>query len=94
MNTILKHTLPFIPSILLTLLPLFLTLYTNITFHPNLTIIFPFPFIQPPLQLLIFIHLTQAKHPPLQSFKLIFPIIITLLTLIPTYWVMQGGHSS
>ncbi|MDU3213091.1 MAG: cytochrome C oxidase subunit IV family protein [Staphylococcus epidermidis] len=69
MNTIVKHTVGFIASIVLTLL-------------------------QAALQLLMFMHLTEGKDGRLQSFKVIFAIIITLITVIGTYWVMQGGHSS
>ena len=73
MNTIVKHTVGFIASIVLTLLAVFVTLYTNMTFHANLT---------------------EGKDGRLQSAKVIFAIIITLITVIGTYWVMQGGHSS
>ena len=94
MNTIVKHTVGFIASIVLTLLAVFVTLYTNMTFHAKLTIIFGFAFIQAAVQLLMFMHLTEGKDGRLQSAKVIFAIIITLITVIGTYWVMQGGHSS
>ena len=42
----------------------------------------------------MFMHLTEGKDGRLQSAKVIFAIIITLITVIGTYWVMQGGHSS
>ena len=45
------------------------------------------------VQLLMFMHLTEGKDGQVQSFKVIFAIIITLVTVIGTYWVMQGGHS-
>ncbi|MDU3185078.1 MAG: cytochrome aa3 quinol oxidase subunit IV [Staphylococcus epidermidis] len=78
MNTIVKHTVGFIASIVLTLLAVFVTLYTNMTFHAKVTIIFGFAFIQAALQLLMFMHLTEGKDGRLQSFKVIFAIIITL----------------
>ena len=93
MNTIVKHTVGFIASIVLTLLAVFVTLYTNMTFHAKVTIIFGFGFIQAALQLLMFMHLTEGKDGRVQMFKVIFAIIITLITVIGTYWVMQGGHS-
>jgi len=71
----------------------FVTLYTTLTFHAKVTIIFGFAFIQAALQLLMFMHLTEGKDGQVQSFKVIFAIIITLVTVIGTYWVMQGGHS-
>ena len=43
---------------------------------------------------IVFMHLTEGKDGRLQSAKVIFAIIITLITVIGTYWVMQGGHSS
>ena len=92
MNTIVKHTVGFIASIVLTL-AVFVTLYTNMTFHAKTTIIFGFAFIQAAVQLLMFMHLTEGKDGQVQSFKVIFAIIITLVTVIGTYWVMQGGHS-
>ncbi|MDU6180900.1 MAG: cytochrome aa3 quinol oxidase subunit IV, partial [Staphylococcus lugdunensis] len=54
MNTIVKHTIGFIASIVLTLLAVFVTLYTTLTFHAKVTIIFGFAFIQAALQLLMF----------------------------------------
>ena len=89
MNTIVKHTVGFIASIVLTLLAVFVTLYTNMTFHAKTTIIFGFAFIQAAVQLLMFMHLTEGKDGQVQSFKVIFAIIITLVTVIGTYWVMQ-----
>ena len=56
MNTIVKHTVGFIASIVLTLLAVFVTLYTNMTFHAKTTIIFGFAFIQAAVQLLMFMH--------------------------------------
>ena len=93
MNTIVKHTVGFIASIVLTLLAVFVTLYTNMTFLAKTTIIFGFAFIQAAVQLLMFMHLTEGKDGQVQSFKVIFAIIITLVTVVGTYWVMQGGHS-
>ena len=61
MNTIVKHTVSFIASIVLTLLAVFVTLYTNMTFHAKTTIIFGFAFIQAAVQLLMFMHLTEGK---------------------------------
>ena len=72
----------------------FVTLYTNMTFHAKQQLSFGFAFIQAALQLLMFMHLTEGKDGRLQSAKVIFAIIITLITVIGTYWVMQGGHSS
>ncbi|HAR6024213.1 TPA: cytochrome aa3 quinol oxidase subunit IV, partial [Staphylococcus pseudintermedius] len=46
------------------------------------------------LQLLMFMHLTEGKDGRVQLAKVIFAIIITLITVIGTYWVMQGGHGS
>ena len=74
MNTIVKHTVGFIASIVLTLLAVFVTLYTNMTFHAKVTIIFGFAFIQAALQLLMFMHLTEGKDGGLQWFKVIFAI--------------------
>ena len=85
MNTIVKHTVGFIASIVLTLLAVFVTLYTNMTFHAKTTIIFGFAFIQAAVQLLMFMHLTEGKDGQVQSFKVIFAIIITLVTVIGTY---------
>ena len=89
MNTIVKHTVGFIASIVLTLLAVFVTLYTNMTFHAKTTIIFGFAFIQAAVQLLMFMHLTEGKDGQVQSFKVIFAIIITLVTVIGTYWVCK-----
>ncbi|AVQ36547.1 cytochrome aa3 quinol oxidase subunit IV [Staphylococcus sp. 18_1_E_LY] len=93
MNTIVKHTVGFIASIVLTLLAVFVTLYTSLTLNAKITIIFGFAFVQAAVQLLMFMHLTEGKDGNLQSFKVIFAIIITLIIIIGTYWVMQGGHS-
>ncbi|CUC92308.1 TPA: cytochrome aa3 quinol oxidase subunit IV [Staphylococcus aureus] len=94
MSTIMKHTVGFITSIVLTLLAVYVTLYTSLTFHAKLTIIFGFAFVQAGLQLLMFMHLTEGKDGRLQTFKVIFALVITLCFVVGTYWVMQGGHSS
>lgn len=94
MNTIVKHTVGFIASIVLTLLAVFVTLYTSLALNAKITIIFGFAFIQAALQLLMFMHLTEGKDGRAQLFKVIFAIIITLVTVIGSYWVMVGGHSA
>ena len=62
MNTIVKHTVGFIASIVLTLLAVFVTLYTNMTFHAKQQSSFGFAFIQAAVQLLMFMHLTEGKR--------------------------------
>ena len=94
MNTVVKHTIGFIASIILTLLAVFVTLYTSLFFEAKVTIIFGFAFIQAFLQLLMFMHLTEGKDGRVQLAKVIFAIIITLCIVIGTFWVMQGGHGS
>lgn len=94
MNTIVKHTIGFIASIVLTLLAVFVTLYTSLSFNAKLTVIFGFAFIQAFLQLLMFMHLTEGKDGRVQLAKVIFAIIITIIIVIGTFWVMQGGHSA
>lgn len=94
MSTIAKHTVGFISSIVLTLLAVFVTLYTSLTLNAKITIIFGFAFIQAALQLLMFMHLTEGRDGRTQVFKVIFAIIITLVTIIGSYWVMVGGHSA
>lgn len=94
MNTIVKHTVGFIASIVLTILAVFVTLYTSMELNVKITIIFGFAFIQAAVQLLMFMHLTEGKDGNVQGFKVIFALIITLITVIGTYWVMQGGHSA
>ncbi|EKU47767.1 cytochrome aa3 quinol oxidase subunit IV [Staphylococcus massiliensis] len=94
MNTIVKHTLGFIASIILTLLAVYVTLHTTLALNAKITIIFGFAFIQAFLQLFMFMHLTEGRDGRVQVFKVIFAIIITLAIVIGTYWVMQGGHGS
>lgn len=94
MNTIAKHTVGFIASIVLTLLAVYVTIYTSLALNAKITIIFGFAFIQAALQLLMFMHLTEGKDRRTQLFKVIFAIIITLITVIGSYWVMVGGHSA
>ncbi|UEX91171.1 cytochrome aa3 quinol oxidase subunit IV [Staphylococcus ratti] len=89
-----KHTIGFIASIILTLLAVFVTLYTSLSFEAKVTIIFGFAFIQAFLQLLMFMHLTEGKDGRVQLAKVIFAIIITLVIVVGTFWVMQGGHSA
>ncbi|MCS4486680.1 cytochrome aa3 quinol oxidase subunit IV [Staphylococcus americanisciuri] len=92
MSTLVKHTIGFIASIILTLLAVFVTLYTSLALNAKITIIFGFAFIQAFLQLLMFMHLTEGKDGRLQLAKVTFAIIITLATVIGSYWVMQGAH--
>lgn len=94
MNTIVKHTIGFIASIILTLLAVFVTLYTSLSFQAKSNNYFRFCIHPSVLQLLMFMHLTEGKDGRVQLAKVIFAIIITLITVIGTYWVMQGGHGS
>lgn len=90
MSTIMKHTVGFIASIVLTLLAVYVTLYTSLTFHAKLTIIFGFAFVQAGLQLLMFMHLTEGKDGRLQTFKVIFALVITLCFVVGTYWLCKA----
>ncbi len=87
-----KHTVGFIASIALMLLAVYVTLYTSLTFHAKLTIIFGFAFIQAGLQLLMFMHLTEGKDGRLQTFKVIFALVITLCFVVGTYWSMKAVY--
>ena len=69
MNTIVKHTVGFIGSIVLTILAVFVTLYTSMALNAKITIIFGFAFIQAAVQLLMFMHLTEGKDGNVQGFK-------------------------
>ena len=70
MNTIVKHTVGFIASIVLTILAVFVTLYTSMALNAKITIIFGFLFTKPPVQLLMSITLPEAKKGNLKTLRL------------------------
>ncbi|WP_149806202.1 cytochrome C oxidase subunit IV family protein, partial [Salmonella enterica] len=80
-----KHTVGFIASIVLTLLAVYVSLYSSLTFHATLTIILGFEFVKAGLQLLSFMHFTQGNDGRLHTFKVIFALVITLCFVVGTY---------
>ncbi|MEY9215972.1 cytochrome aa3 quinol oxidase subunit IV [Bacillus subtilis] len=57
-----KHIVGFILSIVLTLLALWVAVYTDLSSSAKLWIIFGFAFIQAALQLLMFMHMTESEN--------------------------------
>nr|WP_263313754.1 cytochrome aa3 quinol oxidase subunit IV [Mammaliicoccus sp. Marseille-Q6498] len=93
-KTVITHTVGLIFSIVLTLLAVYVMLYTGMSLEVRTTIIIGFAFLQALVQLLMFMHLTEGKDGGTVTFKVFFAVLITLLVIIGTYWVMVGGHSS
>ncbi|MBW0761487.1 cytochrome aa3 quinol oxidase subunit IV [Mammaliicoccus lentus] len=93
-KTVVNHTVGLIFSIVLTLLAVYVMLYTGMSLQVRTSIIVGFAFIQALVQLLMFMHLTEGRDGRATSFKVLFAVIITLIIVIGTYWVMVGGHSS
>lgn len=93
-KTVVSHTVGLIFSIVLTLLAVYVMLYTGMSLQVRTSIIIGFAFIQAIVQLLMFMHLTEGPDGRATAFKVLFAVIITLLVVIGTYWVMVGGHSA
>lgn len=62
-----KHIVGFILSIVLTLLALWVAVYTDLSSSAKLWIIFGFAFIQAALQLLMFMHMTESENGTIKS---------------------------
>ncbi|WP_425255829.1 cytochrome aa3 quinol oxidase subunit IV [Mammaliicoccus sciuri] len=93
-KTVVTHTVGLIFSIVLTLVAVYVMLYTGMSLQVRTSIIIGFAFLQALVQLLMFMHLTEGPDGRATVFKVLFAVIITLLVIIGTYWVMVGGHSA
>jgi len=93
-KTVVTHTVGLIFSIVLTLVAVYVMLYTGMSLQVRTSIIIGFAFLQALVQLLMFMHLTEGPDGRATAFKVLFAVIITLLVIIGTYWVMVGGHSA
>ncbi|MBC8931927.1 cytochrome aa3 quinol oxidase subunit IV, partial [Escherichia coli] len=61
-----KHIVGFALSVILTLLAVWVALYSTLTTNVKVVIIFIFAFIQAALQLLMFMHMTEGRDGKIQ----------------------------
>ncbi|WP_099221646.1 cytochrome aa3 quinol oxidase subunit IV [Listeria costaricensis] len=87
-----KHIVGFALSIILTLLAVWVALYSTLDYNVKVVIIFIFAFIQAALQLLMFMHMTEGRDGRIQVGNILFAAFIAIVVVIGSYWVMEIGH--
>ncbi|MGJ6288426.1 cytochrome aa3 quinol oxidase subunit IV [Listeria monocytogenes] len=87
-----KHIVGFALSVILTLLAVWVALYSTLTTNVKVVIIFIFAFIQAALQLLMFMHMTEGRDDKIQIGNILFAAFIAIVVVIGSYWVMEIGH--
>lgn len=92
-KTVVTHTVGLFFSIVLTLVAVYVMLYTGMSLEARTTIIIGFALIQALVQLMMFMHITEGPDGRAIAFKVFFAVLITVIFLVGSYWVMVGGHS-
>ncbi|EUJ31014.1 quinol oxidase AA3 subunit IV [Listeria floridensis FSL S10-1187] len=87
-----KHIIGFALSIILTLLAVWVALYSSLDYGVKLVVIFIFAFVQAALQLLMFMHMTEGRDGRTQVGNILFAAFIAIVVVIGSYWVMEIGH--
>ncbi|MDA7025298.1 cytochrome aa3 quinol oxidase subunit IV [Bacillus sp. CLL-7-23] len=87
-----KHIVGFVSSIVLTLLALWVALYTDLSMTAILWIIFGFAIIQAALQLLMFMHMTESDSGGIQVGNTLFAAFIAIAIVVGSVWIF-AAHS-
>lgn len=87
-----QHIIGFVLSIVLTLLAVWVALYSTLDHSVKVVIIFIFAFIQAMLQLFMFMHMTEGKDGKINTGGMLFALFIAIIVVIGSYWVMEIGH--
>lgn len=88
-----KHLIGFGLSIVLTLMALWVALYTDLSVKTILIIIFLFAVLQALLQLLLFMHMTESSSGKLQTRTMLYAAFIAITVVAGSVWVMSSGHA-
>lgn len=83
-----KHVIGFALSIVLTLLALWVALYSGLSTVWILTVIFAFAILQASVQLLLFMHLTETADGKLQVTTMLHALFIFIIIIAGSVWVM------
>ncbi|WP_163655377.1 cytochrome aa3 quinol oxidase subunit IV [Listeria sp. PSOL-1] len=87
-----KHIIGFALSIILTLMAVWVALYSSLDYSIKVVTIFIFAFIQAALQLLMFMHMTEGRNGRIQAGHILFSAFIAIVVVLGSYWVMEIGH--
>lgn len=85
-----KHIVGFILSIVLTLLALWVAVYTDLSSSAKLWIIFGFAFIQAALQLLMFMHMTESENGTIQVGNTLFGFFGAIVIVLGSIWIFAA----
>ncbi|WP_033574355.1 cytochrome aa3 quinol oxidase subunit IV [Bacillus amyloliquefaciens] len=87
-----KHIVGFALSIILTLLALWVAVYTELSPSAKLWIIFGFAFIQAGLQLLMFMHMTESENGGIQVGNTLFGFFGAIVIILGSIWIFAAHY--
>ncbi|PLR67778.1 MULTISPECIES: cytochrome aa3 quinol oxidase subunit IV [Bacillaceae] len=83
------HVIGFVSSIVLTLIALWIGLYTNFALSVKIAVVFTLAFIQAGIQLFMFMHMTESSSGRVQVINTVFAIFVAVVTVLGSVWVMN-----
>ncbi|KAF1677863.1 cytochrome aa3 quinol oxidase subunit IV [Bacillus mexicanus] len=87
-----KHVVGFALSIVLTLLALWIAVYTELSPSAKLWIIFGFAFIQAALQLLMFMHMRESENGTIQVGNTLFGFFGAIVIVLGSIWIFAAHY--
>ncbi|MGG4489441.1 cytochrome aa3 quinol oxidase subunit IV [Metabacillus idriensis] len=84
-----SHVIGFISSIVLTLVALWLGLYTDFALSVKIAVVFTLAFLQAGIQLFMFMHMTESESGNVQVVNTVFAIFVAVVTVLGSVWVMN-----
>ncbi|MBD1379751.1 cytochrome aa3 quinol oxidase subunit IV [Metabacillus arenae] len=85
------HVIGFATSIILTLIALWVAMYTELSSTLKIVTIFIFGFIQAGLQLFMFMHVREGEDGGWNVINMLFAAFIAVVIALGSYWVMEFG---
>jgi cytochrome aa3-600 menaquinol oxidase subunit 4 len=84
-----SHVIGFASSIILTLIALWIGLYTNFALSVKIAVVFTLAFIQAGIQLFMFMHMTESSSGRVQVINTVFAVFVAVVTVLGSVWVMN-----
>ena len=88
-----KHVTGFVLSIILTLLALWVALYSGFSLTALYAVVIIFAVLQAVLQLLMFMHVNEGGSGKIQSGTMLYAAFIAVVVVAGSVWVMASHHS-
>lgn len=84
-----SHVIGFISSIVLTIVALWIGLYTDFSLSVKIAVVFTLAFLQAGIQLFMFMHMTESESGNVQVVNTAFAIFVAVVTVLGSVWVMN-----